>query len=134
MTEPSTDRSNVRKLRHSVRKRTYKALMLTGGQPGLSKDQQVAVVKQQIALLEEALAKAKTLLQVVETRDFDAYKAKKDALASMPDVEKVVASEEAAMADLTFAEIVAALEAKAPGQPMGENETHDENDQPLPPF
>lgn len=108
MTAP-TERTNVRKLRHSIRKRVYKALMLTGGQPGLGKDQQILVVKTQIDLLTVALDRAKTLLEVVENRDFEAYKAAKDAKASMPDVEKIPASEEAAMTDLTFEQLVSKL-------------------------
>jgi enoyl-CoA hydratase/carnithine racemase len=115
-----TERLSVRKLRHSIRKRTYRALLLTGGAPGMDQAQQIQVVTQQITYLEEALERAKTLLQVVTERDFTAHKAAKDAAATTPAPEKMAEGEEKSMSDLTFQEIIAGLEEKQAEQPKGD--------------
>jgi len=77
-TQPSTTPS-VRKLRHSIRKRAYVAMMMTRGVPGATKEQQIQVFDQQIKLLEEALEKAKQARDIVFMRDFDAHQEEKKA-------------------------------------------------------
>jgi hypothetical protein len=113
MTVP-TDRS-VKRLRHSIRKRAFWIFQLTSGMPGATQEQQVQILDKQIELLKEALAKAEEARQLVATRDWDAYKAAKDAKAQTPAVEKVPDSDEKQMADLTFEQLVSDLEKKAPG-------------------
>lgn len=126
MTTPGTDRS-VRRLRHSIRKRLYWALRMTGGIPGLTQEDQIQVLDKQIELITQALAKAKEAREIVASRDFDAYKTAKDAAAAAPAPEKVADSEEKSMTDLTFAELVAKLggedtPAEQPQQPQQQDE------------
>ncbi|HEX8321635.1 hypothetical protein [Longimicrobium sp.] len=112
MTAPRTDR-NVRKLRHSIRKRAFWIFQLTKGLPGATQEQQVQILDKQISLLTEALEKAKEAREIVSTRDFDAYKAAKDAAAAAPEVEKVADSEQKQMEALTFQDLVAQLSGNA---------------------
>ena len=71
MTQP--DQLSLRKLRHSIRKRAYVVMRLTAGMPGLTKDQQITVLDQQIIMLKEALEKAQQARDIVFLRDFDAH-------------------------------------------------------------
>lgn len=132
MTQPS--QISVRQLRHSIRKRVYKALQLTGGASGLSKDQQLQVLDMQIHLLTEALERAQQARDIVFLRDHDDHQAAKAA-----------AAQQQSATEATFADLVAGLAEKFDAsqgkfvgleedQPQGEPETHDENDNPLPPF
>lgn len=125
MTQPSTDRS-VRKLRHSIRKRAFFIFQLTQGMPGASQEQQLQILDKQIELINEALAKATEARQLVAERDWDSYKAAKDAAAATPEVEKVADSEEKAVADLTFEQIIAQLN--------GENVEEGTKPEDQPPF
>ena len=71
MTQPA--QLSLRKLRHSIRKRAYVVMRLTAGMPGLTKDQQITVLDQQIIMLKEALEKAQQARDIVFLRDFDAH-------------------------------------------------------------
>jgi hypothetical protein len=79
MTQPA--QLSLRKLRHSIRKRAYVAMRLTAGMPGLTKDQQIQVLDQQIILLTEALEKAQQARDIVFLRDFDAHQEAKAQVA-----------------------------------------------------
>lgn len=132
MTQPS--QISVRQLRHSIRKRLFKALQLTGGAPGLNKDQQLQVLDMQIHLITEALEKAQQARDIAFLRDHDEHQAAKAATA-----------QQQSATEATFAELVAGLAEKFDAsqgkfigleedQPQGENETEDENGDPFPPF
>jgi hypothetical protein len=79
MTQPA--QLSLRKLRHSIRKRAYVVMRLTAGMPGLTKDQQITVLDQQIILLKEALEKAEQARDIVFLRDFDAHQEAKQQQA-----------------------------------------------------
>jgi DNA-binding ferritin-like protein (Dps family) len=129
MTAPS---NSVTPLRYKIRKLTYKALMLTGGKPGLSKADQMIVLDNQIELLEAALATAKEARKIVAERDFDAYLAEK----AKPSYDTLSDKGQADATKMSFDQIVSALSGDAPApEPSTEftdNETKDEG--PQPPF
>lgn len=110
MTEPSTDRS-VRKLRHSIARRAYGALMLARGQVGLTQEQQVMILDKQIELLNEALARATEARKIVATRDFAAYKQAKDTeqAKQLAIHDQIPDGEEKSMSDLSFNQLIAQL-------------------------
>lgn len=126
MTSPRTDRS-VRKLRHSIRKRAFYIFQLTRGVPGASKEDQIKILDKTIELLNEAMEKAKEAREIVVNRDFDAYKAAKDAAAATPAPEKMAEGEVKDMTALTFADIVAKLSGD---EAQAETETAKSEDQP----
>jgi hypothetical protein len=118
MTDPTSQPRalDLRKMRHSVQKRCYKAFYLLGGQPGLSKADQMIRLDAAIELLESALAKAKKAHKFVAERDFDAHLAAKQAKKDMvAQAETLPDSPEKAQEQLTFDQLIKQLSGMTPG-------------------
>lgn len=132
MTEPSTTPS-VRKLRHSIRKRAYVAMMLTRGVPGATKEQQIQAFDQQIKLLEEAVEKAKTARDIVFMRDFDAHQ---EAKATQQEAAKAHDAVDLPEAEKSkFQQLIAELSGQFDAEHGGFKDAEDsEAKDQLPPF
>lgn len=96
MTQPS--QLSLRKLRHSIRRRSFVVMQMTAGVPGATKDQQIMVLDQQIKLIKEMLEKAEQARELAFIRDFDDHQAAKAQEA-----------QQTSMANQTFDELVASL-------------------------
>lgn len=107
---PTDQPVSLRKLRHSIQKHAFYALLSAKGVPGLAKADQMIRLDKAIEELEVALAKAKAARQLVGDRDFDAHQAEKATQqAKQAQHETLPDSPEKSSEQLTFDQLIGQL-------------------------